>query len=290
MKIGYPCINRSIGCTTNSTFRLRNYSKENLIEKLESNLNCLGKILEYNLKNNLLFFRISSNLIPFASHPICKFDWIDYFKEDFRKIGNFIKNNNMRISMHPDQFVLINSLKKDVTQRSIRELEYHCNVLDAMKLDDSAKVQIHIGGVYGNKKESIMRFIANYQRLPKMIKNRLAIENDERLYSLKDCLIISEKVDMPVILDTFHHRCHNNRETLREAIVRVQKRWQKKDGIPMVDYSSQKRGARIGSHTEQIDISLFQQFLEEAKGFNFDIMLEIKDKERSALKAIKCLK
>jgi len=228
MKIGYPCINRSIGCTTNSTFRLRNYSKENLIEKLESNLNCLGKILEYNLKNNLLFFRISSDLIPFASHPICKFDWIDYFKEDFRKIGNFIKNNNMRISMHPDQFVLINSLKKDVTQRSIRELEYHCNVLDAMKLDDSAKVQIHIGGVYGNKKESIMRFIANYQRLPKMIKNRLAIENDERLYSLKDCLIISEKVDMPVILDTFHHRCHNNRETLREAIVQVQKRWQKK--------------------------------------------------------------
>lgn len=290
MKIGYPCINRSIGCTANSTFRLKNYSKENIIEKVENNLNCLSKILEYNLKNNLLFFRISSDLVPFASHSICKFDWKDYFKEDFGKIGNFIKKNDMRISMHPDQFVLINALKKDIVERSNKELEYHCNILDAMKLDSTAKVQIHVGGAYGDKKESIIRFIANYQRLPKMIKKRLAIENDERLYSLKDNIIISKTLDIPVIFDIFHHECHNNKERLREAITQAQKTWKNKDGILMVDYSSQKKGARIGSHTEHINTSLFKQFLKETKGLDFDIMLEIKDKEKSALEAIKCIK
>jgi len=74
MKIGYPCINNSVGCTANKTFRLRNYSEEKLIEKVRANLACLQKILEYNLKNNSLFFRIGSDLVPFASHPVCKFN------------------------------------------------------------------------------------------------------------------------------------------------------------------------------------------------------------------------
>jgi UV DNA damage endonuclease len=290
MKIGYPCINRSIGCTANSTFRLKNYSNENLKEKVRNNIDCLKKILEYNVKNDLLFFRISSDLVPFASHPICKFDWICYFKDDFRKIGNFIKKNNIRISMHPDQFVLINALKKDIIERSIKELRYHCNVLDAMKLDDSAKVQIHVGGVYGDKKEAINRFIDNYQGLPKKIKKRLVIENDERLYSLKDCLDISETVHIPIIFDSFHHECNNNKEPVRKAVIQAQKTWKNKDGILMVDYSSQKENSRIGSHTENINTSLFKQFLDETKGLDFDIMLEIKDKEKSALEAIKCLR
>jgi len=148
VKIGYPCINTRIGCTANSTFRLKNYSKENLIEKVTNNLNCLRKILEFNAKNNLLFFRISSDLVPFASHPVCRFDWVKHFKREFKEIGDYIKKNNIRISMHPDQFVLINAKDKDIVKRSIKELDYHCSVLDAMGLDGSAKVQIHVGGVY----------------------------------------------------------------------------------------------------------------------------------------------
>ena len=92
---------------------------------VKNNLGCLQKILHYNLKNDMLFFRISSDIVPFASHPICKFDWIKVFREEFEYIGNFIKNNNMRISMHPGQYVLLNAMDEKIRSRSIAELTYH---------------------------------------------------------------------------------------------------------------------------------------------------------------------
>jgi UV DNA damage endonuclease len=284
MKIGYPCINRSIGCTANSTFRLRNYSEENLIQKASHNLSCLKKILKFNVQNHLLFFRISSDLVPFASHPVCQFNWAHHFKDEFKKIGTWIKTCQIRISMHPDQFVLINAQKKDVVQRSIKELDYHCRVLDTMELNSSAKIQIHVGGVYGDKEKSIKRFIENYKNLPNKITKRLVIENDHRSYSLKDCLFIHEKTSIPIIFDTYHHECLNNGESLREALTKAQKTWKSIDGKLMVDYSSE--GAKIGAHSETINIRLFKKFLKQTKGLDFDVMLEIKDKEKSALKAV----
>jgi UV DNA damage endonuclease len=290
MKIGYPCINTSIGCTANSTFRLRNYSEENMREKINNNLKCLKRILEYNLKNELLFFRISSDLIPFASHPICTFKWEQEFKEEFKDIGEFIKENEFRISMHPDQFVLINSKDKRIVNNSIRELEYHCKVLDLMKLDRTAKVQIHVGGVYGEKEESIDRFIKNYNSLPDMIKKRLVIENDDKNFSLKDCLIIHEKTKIPILFDSFHHECLNNGEEVKDALKESIETWKENDGIAMTDYSNQEEGERKGVHAKHIYLEKFRKYLQETKEFNFDIMLEIKDKEKSALEAIKEVK
>ena len=276
-----------IGCTANTTFRLRNYSPENLIEKVTNNLDCLQKILNFNVSNNLLFFRISSDLIPFASHPVCKFDWKDYFHEQFIQLGRFIKEHKIRISMHPDQFVLINSPNKEIVEKSIRDLTWHCEVLDLMELDNSAKVQIHVGGVYNDKDLAVGRFIENYKGLPKIIQKRLAIENDERLYSLNDCLFISQKTGIPIIFDSFHHSCLNNDETIFQALRLVQKTWGKQDGIPMTDYSSQEPNCKKGKHAEHINITDFKQYLTLTNGIDFDIMLEIKDKEKSALEAIK---
>ena len=289
MKIGYPCINRNIGCTANSTFRLASYSRENLISKVENNLSCLRNILEFNVKQGLLFFRISSDLVPFASHPTCRFDWLNHFKTDFKEIGAFIQKNDLRISMHPDQFVLINAKDSDIVKRSINELEYHCDLLDALGLDKTARVQIHVGGVYGEKDKSMQRFIREYRKLNMKIKKRLVIENDDKLYSVKDCLVISNETGIPVLFDSFHHQCLNHGETNRESLVMAKSTWKNSDGSLMVDYSSQKSGARKGTHTEHINMRLFRQFLAETEGLNFDIMLEIKDKEKSALKVIKAL-
>jgi UV DNA damage endonuclease len=290
MKIGYPCINRSIGCTANSTFRLASYSKKKLIETVAGNLNCLRKILEYNVKNKLMFFRIGSQTVPFASHPICKYNWKKCFRKEFKETGDYIKTNKIRISMHPDQFVLINAKSRNIVRNSIKELDYHCGILDAMGLDSTAKVQIHVGGVYGDKDKSVKRFIENYKKLPAFIKKRVVIENDHRSYSLNDCISISQKIRIPVVFDAYHHECLNNGETLRQAIIKAKRTWKKKDGKLMVDYSSQEKGKKKGAHAQHINIRKFKEFLKQTKGLNFDMMLEIKDKERSALKAIKILK
>ncbi len=290
MKLGYPCINRGIGCTANSTFRLASYSDERLVQKVENNLNCLFKILQYNVQKGFYFFRISSDLVPFGSHPVCTFDWAGHFRGKFRKVGEFIKEHNIRISMHPDQFVVINALKDDVVERGVRELEYHCTLLDKMALDSTAKIQIHLGGVYGDKRSAIDRFIERYNSLSESLKSRLVIENDDRSYSLEDCLSVHEKIGIPIIFDSFHHQCLNKGETLRQGLQLSASSWKESDGIPMVDYSSQQRGRRPGSHAKTLNIAIFKKFIHETRGLDFDLMLEIKDKEKSALKALEVLK
>jgi UV DNA damage endonuclease len=261
----------------------------------------LAQILRYNVKNNFLFFRISSDLVPFASHPICKLNWSRTFRSEFEEIGNFINTHNLRISMHPDQFVILNSPNAKTVMNSINELTYHCSILDAMGLDETAKVQIHVGGIYKNKQEAIDRFVrifnGNNIFVDDSIKRRLVIENDDRLYSLKDCLNINQQTGIPIVFDIFHHELLNNDEPLRIALQNAMSTWKSNyDGFPMVDYSSQNKvnrgenNGRRGRHTETIDLILFKRFLKKIQQLNFDIMLEIKDKERSALKALEVLR
>lgn len=289
MKIGYPCINWTIGCKGNKTFRLKSYTEELLKKIIKNNLDCLETILKYNATKNILFFRITSDLIPFASHPICKFNWQDYFKYDFIRIGEIIKKNDIRISMHPDQFIVLNSKNEKIVERSIKELFYHAEILDLMKLDYTAKIQLHIGGKYNDKNDSIKRFILRWKNLDLKIKKRLVIENDDKIYSFNDCLYINKKTGIPILFDVFHHSILNNSEEINDAIKICTELWGKKDGLPMVDYSSKKIGKNKSSHADTIDINNFKSFLKKTNPYDFDIMLEIKDKEKSALKAVKIL-
>jgi UV DNA damage endonuclease len=296
MKIGYPCINNSISRNYPSTFRLASYSDSRLVQTIEGNLIHLDQILKYNVKNNILFFRISSDLIPFASHPICELNWCKNFQSEFEQIGDFVKKHNIRISMHPDQFVILNSPNRKIVENSINELKYHCRVLDAMRLDKTAKVQIHVGGVYENKQEAIDRFVRTLnisKFVDGSIKKRLVIENDDHLYSLKDCLNINQETSIPIVFDSFHHELLNNEEPMRIALEKAMATWKmSRDGFPIVDYSSQnsvkgkENKIRKGKHAEKIDLTLFKKFLEETQNLDFDIMLELKDKEKSALKAL----
>ena len=151
-------------------------------------------------------------------------------------------------------------------------------------------MQIHVGGVYEDKEAAMARFVARYKKLPRVIKKRLAIENDDYLYSLQDCLQLHELLKIPVIFDVFHHACNNHGEEIREAIELAGKTWKKSDGILMMDYSSQRKNARKGTHTEHINLRNFENFIRQTKGLKFDLMLEIKDKEKSAIKAKELLK
>ena len=183
-------------------------------------------ILNFNIRNSIYFFRISSGIIPFASHPICDIEWNETFKADLKEMGDFINKNNIRVSMHPDQFVILNSKNEYVIKNSIRELQYHCNLLDSMRLPSSAKIQIHGGGVYGDKKKSKKDFSNNFSNLlEENLKKRLVIENDDRSYSLKDCLDIQSEISIPIVFDTFHHECLNNGGRIQQALSSITKSW-----------------------------------------------------------------
>src|SRR4030042_7181774 len=210
MRIGYPCINRTIDCTASGTFRLKSYTESRVRQTVKNNLECLRRILQFNLEHRLFFFRISSDLVPFASHPINRFNWQTHFQEEFEEIGKFINKNRTRISMHPDQFTLINSIRDEIFERSKNELKYHAQILDLMKLDASAKVQIHVGGAYGDKKKSIERFVTRFGELDDSIVRRLVIENDDKLYDLNDCLKINAQIQIPILFDVFHHKLNNS--------------------------------------------------------------------------------
>ena len=285
MKIGYPCLNRSLGCTPGHTFRLASYSPVRLAETVRQNLDCLGRQLEYNRDHGLLFLRITSDLVPFASHPVCAFPWPEEFAPRFAALGNIIRAGSLRISMHPDQFTLINSPDEDIFRRSSAELAYHARVLDLLGLDNTARIQVHAGGVYNDKPASIDRFCARFEKLPETVRRRLTVENDDRLYSVADCLQISRRTGVPVLFDSFHHRLNNRGEGTAAALAMAAATWKQADGLPMVDYSSQKKDARKGSHAESIDLRHFARFIAAVAGMDFDIMLEIKDKEKSALRA-----
>lgn len=287
MRIGYPCINRGLECRGAKTFRLKNYSEKRLIETVKNNLECLDNILDFNRKNEILFFRISSDIVPFASHPVCEFDWRTHFSAEFRSVGHFVRANEMRISMHPDQFIVLNAKRSAVVKNSVRELAYHADVMDAMGLGKKQKIQLHIGGMYGDKKASMARFVKRYEELPIGVKKRLVIENDDRIYNIADCLDISGRTGVPVLFDYFHHRLNPSETEFKEALKLVKRTWRSRDGIPMVDYSSRRKYGSPKGHAESIDMGDFKRFLKRSRPYDMDVMLEIKDKEMSALRAVK---
>jgi UV damage repair endonuclease len=245
-------------------------------------------ILRYNTEHRIRFFRITSDIVPFASHEVCTYPWQVTFADQFALLGEYIRTAGMRISLHPDQFTLINSPDETIFSRSVDELTYHADLLNLLGLDETAKIQIHVGGVYKNREASLDRFVARYQSLDDGIRSHLVIENDERLFPVSDCLSLHEQTGIPVLLDTFHYSILNTGETIGEALRECGATWKSQDGVPMVDYSSQQPHRRPGVHAETLDRRHFNQFLSASNPYDIDIMLEIKDKEKSALQAVRC--
>ena len=277
-------------CRSSRTFRLKSYSAENMRSTVAGNLSCLREQLDFNLEHCILYFRISSDLVPFASHPVCAYPWQREFRKEFKALGDFVKQHGMRVTMHPDQFILINPVDEGIYERSAAELLYHAQVLDLMCLDSTNKIQIHVGGVYGDKAASMDRFVRRFRKLPPVVRRRLVVENDERSYGIADCLEVSARAGVPVVFDTLHHTANNRGEGLRRALVAAGSTWAEKDGLPMVDYSSQKKGGRPGAHAYSLDADDFRLFLRAARGLDRDVMLEVKNKERSALEALSILR
>ncbi|WP_338117000.1 UV DNA damage repair endonuclease UvsE [Sulfuracidifex metallicus] len=256
---------------------------EKVREVSERNLNCLKRTLIWNMDHDILFFRISSNTIPFASHPKMSLNWRDELGDQLRSVGDVIMGR-IRISMHPGQYVVLNSNRREVVESSVAELKYHADLLDSMGVD--GYIQIHVGSSQGGKKEGLRRFQENFYLLPENVMKRLAIENDDRVYTVNDCLDLWDVLRTPVVFDNLHHDLNNNGESLEDALRMVRNTW--KGNRPMTDYSSQEKGERPGVHASTLSISHFLDYVKRVD--NVDVMLEIKDKEKSALRAVEILK
>jgi UV DNA damage endonuclease len=212
-------------------------------------------------------------------------DWRSLVHNELRSLGEFVRRHSMRISQHPGQFVVLNSPSDTVFHNSIAELQYHADLLDMMELDTTHKLQIHVGGLYGDAERSGRIFVERYADLPEAIRRRLVIENDERVASLQDCLRIHAATGIPVLFDTLHHQVNNNGETPLAGLKLAMATWSPKDGVPMIDYSDQNPDKKTGAHAISLDVGRFRSFARSLRGRDIDIMFEIKNKEASALQA-----
>jgi UV DNA damage endonuclease len=288
MRIGYACLTVGVDETTIRTCRMASATQERLEEIVTANLAALNRILDYNAQNKIRMFRISSDIIPFASKESIVFPWQKLFVKELQALGKKARDNDIRLSMHPGQYTVLNSPHDHVVENAMRDLEYHCAFLDALKMDDTNKIILHIGGIYGDKPSAIERFKKQYKKLSSRIKHRLIIENDDTCYNAEEVLAMGEELAIPVVFDTLHHAINLSPKKRSEIawITACGKTWKKQDGDQKIHYSQQAADKRPGSHSETINLPTFLAFFKSLSSHKLDIMLEVKDKNISALTCI----
>lgn len=301
IRLGYVAIALNLPkVTSSSTVTYTNYLKqsneEKKINKLKqvtlSNVDDLYKILQYNVENNIHFYRITSALVPLATHPEIKnWDYRKIFKVDFKRIGNFLKECNMRIDTHPDEFNVINSIREEVVENSKRNLLLHVNLFEDMDYPNG-KMILHIGSSQGGKEESIKRFINNFNNFPDDITDKLILENDDKTFNVKEVLKICKEVNTPMVLDVHHHVCNNEGYDLEPLIKDIFNTWRGETISPKIHFSSPRNGEKDRKHSDYIDVNSFVQFIEMCKplDINFDVMLEAKKKDLSLYKLVRDIK
>ena len=229
IRLGYVALSKCIDETTSSTITYTSYiasnnGDEKLDKAIKSNLSALSLIIDYNIKNNIHFYRLTSKLIPLATHKEVKFDYLNKYSDLFESIGDKIIASNMRVDTHPDQFAVLNSTKVDVVENTFRILEYHYNILRLLKIKPT--IILHVGSGEFGKKNSISRFINNFKKLNINIQKSIVIENDDKIYDVYDVLELCNKINVPFVLDYHHHICNDSHNIdLGDYITRIFDTW-----------------------------------------------------------------
>lgn len=258
---------------------------EFLKEKIIQNLKDTIKLMQWNEKNGIKVFRLSSHLFPHKSNPKIDDYTFDFAKPYLTLIGKLSKKLNQRLTFHPGQYNVVGTPNKKVFQQTICDLTYHATVLDLMGLDNNSVMVVHGGGLYGDKEKTIVRWCEQYKLLPENIRNRLVLENCEKCFSIEDCLRISKEVNIPVVFDTHHYECYNllhpenQMKPAVEYISEILETWKRKNIKPKFHVSEQGSG-RTGHHSDYIEeIPEYLMEIPNNYGVNIDIMIEAKKKE-----------
>lgn len=289
VRLGYACISRVINGSSSSPFTYSEYLKDNDMDKLDrvivSNLNVLNDIIDYNIKNNIHFYRMSSRIIPLATKDDVIFDYIDRYSYYYKMIGKKIRDSNMRVDFHPDQFCVLNSVKRDVFDNSVKILIYHYNLLEALGIRDKVLV-LHVGSNSFGKDNSIRRFINNFNKLPLYLRSSIAIENDDKVFNVSDVLKISKETGIPVVLDYHHHLCNKSDFSFDDVF----NSWG--DRRVKMHFSSPKNKREYRSHSDYIYGDDFIEFLKVLKKYDrdVDVMLEAKCTDDSLFRLVRYIK
>jgi len=294
--LGYACINtelRKKNIFSSRTCRLSTLESKGIgyVKDLAlKNLKDLQTILDWNLKNNILFFRLSSELFPFASHEKHGYN-LEFADTQLKSIGDYAKKHNMRLTMHPAQFNVLSSPNQNVIDNTLRDLTYQCEILDRMGLDQNSVMVVHGGGTYGNKQAALQRLSENIEKLPDNIRNRLVLENCEMSYSIDDLLPISEKLKIPIVIDLHHDSIYQSSNPVDFYFESVFNVWKERNIKPKVHVSNSIEGVTENdSKTKRRKHSDYISFIHEPLlkiNFPIDIMFEAKMKEQAVLQFIK---
>ncbi len=285
LNIGYACIALGVPGAQLKTCRLNSATGDVLTGLTAHNVNALEAMLTYNIGEGIRLFRISSELIPFASHPDVRFPWRELFAARLTTLGGMIRESGMRVSMHPGQYTLLNAKDAGVTARSIEDIRYHAALLDALETDHTHKIVLHLGGVYGDKTQAVRRFKDHFKNLDPAVRRRIVLENDDRQFHIADVLETATALGIPAVFDNLHHRVNSCGGTDAQWIEACRPTW---DSRQKIHYSQQAAGKKPGAHSAAIRVREFLVFRDNLPYSDIDVMLEVKDKNLSAIKCALC--
>lgn len=294
MNLGYCCINLSLreqGVTVNRSMIKRTWQEHGLVRASELallNLLDLKTILEWNQKNGIKIYRMSSDIFPWMSEY--RFEDLPNFDQHLsvmREIGRFVQANKMRISFHPGQFDVLASPNEDVVRRTLYDLDQHARIMDLMELpiNYSFPINIHVGGTYGDKASALQRFCENFLKLSTSTRLRLVVENDDKAsqYGVKDLYDgIYAELGVPITFDFFHHGFCTNGLSVDEAARLAASTWPKYTR-PLAHFSSSKRLHEDSSVIERSHADYLYDIIPPI-GTLFDIEVEAKAKDLAVLK------
>ena len=306
MNIGYACINMQLSypqkyggqekgvlpITTGRSMIRRTFDSKGIVyasEKTLSNCSDLEKIVKWNINNGYKFFRVTSNLAPWKS----EYRWdempdIEQIRKHLWSAGTMANTHNLRLTSHPGPFNVLTSPHPHVVENCVKDLTDHGDVFDMMNLSRTPynKINIHIGGAYGDKESAMKRFCENFELLPDSVKSRLTVENDDRasMYSVKDLYYgVYKRIGIPIVFDYHHHKFCSGDMSEQEALEMALSTWPS-DITPVVHYSESRRKEQLD---ETIRVQAHSDYIYDeidTYGHDIDIMVEAKHKELAVQK------
>ena len=264
-----------------------------LKEKILQNLRDTLTLMDWNETHGIKVFRLSSELFPHKSNQKVEDYDFEFAKELLKEIGDKSRVLNQRLTFHPGQYNVIGSPTRESFIQTIRDLSYHAEVLDLMGMDQNSVLVIHGGGVYKDKPETIERWCSQFMEMPEFVRRRVVLENCEKNFSIEDCLLVSERVNIPVVFDTHHYHCYNKlhpTEKLKppsDYIESILNTWKRRNIKPKFHVSEQGSG-KCGHHSDFVE-TIPEYLLEIPNKYNthIDIMIEAKMKEQAIMKLYK---